>query len=337
MVQEKTPSKEKQPSRMYARVEPRTLTRDDKGRSTAGIVRFQKCSEIADMRLKHRAPQTKPPSLPKQVVEWPGEPRSTSPVMLPSLLDMVRDNLKLAEALPPDLTKNLEKEGETMVHQYYALKANKVIQHNRNNQVLQQDQKTVPQQNDMSWAHKLIEEKLATAIALVQGRLKQQNAKNEQQGSAAEELQAHSSHQRTQLAQRPCTTQSPHAGLQYSSGSDSGLLQRTSPMTDGRDHDDVEMQSREEHSRLRRATIETVTESEISSRDGIVSEYNHRDSSESALDSDGVIFGFDDSGVNFSDGVALDSRFSEESERPTSSTSAWRDEWALREQGIYYS
>ena len=92
----------------------------------------------------------------------------------------------------------------------------------------------------------------------------------------------------------------------------------------------MEIQDREA-SRLRRAAVETVTESERSSRDAIIEDVHTVSPDGSALDSDGSDFGFDES-VLSSD--ALDSRTSDETERPTS---AWRDEWAIREEGIYYS
>jgi hypothetical protein len=275
--------------------------------------------EIADIlshRLKYRTPQAKPPTTPKQVTEC--GPRSTSPVMMPSLLDMVKNNLKSQEHLPPDLVRTLERDGDTMVHEYYATKANKVIEHNRNNRDQLKEKKTLLQQSDMSWARDLIDEKLRKAEALVQARVRQQNTvtENGQQEPVAGQMHAGTSHQHTLLPQH-ATPQSPHAGPQCSAERHSGLLERTVPMSDTTDR--VKMESRDPRC-LRRATVETVTDSdsETSSWDG-KTEYIRTDSDESAPGLDGVALA------------------GEEPWSPMDPSAAWRDEWAINDHGIYYS
>jgi hypothetical protein len=225
--------------------------------------------------------------------------------MLPSLLDMVRDKLKVTVPLPPDLTRTLEKNGENMVHQYYATKANKVIEHHRNNGKLPHDQRTLPQQSDMSWASDLINKKLASAEALVQGYMRMQN---ERQGLTAEQLHRFTSRQQTQLARHPYTPQPPPTVPQPFPGSGPRPPERT-PMTDARDRAKTQ-----EPSRLRRATVETVVDGETSSWDS--TEYRSNES----------IFDSDESSRN---GESMTS------EEPAMA-SAWRDEWAL-DQEIYYS
>jgi hypothetical protein len=233
--------------------------------------------------------------------------------MLPSLLDMVRENLKLTVPLPPDLIKTLEKNGETMVHEYYGMKADKVIEHNRNNpgRDRQQDKNTL----DMSRACNVIDKKLAEAEALVQERMGQQS---EQQGPASEAEQLHprTSHQDTQLARHTRDTQAPHTGLQHSSGSDSGLPERISPITDGADHDDMRSRG---PSRLRHAMVESITDRETSSTEYCIGTDPNESVLESALNSDDV---------------TLDSMTSEETESSVTATSesAWSDEWARSEE-----
>lgn len=291
---EKAPGKAKHPSTTYARVDPSTLVTDEKGRSTTN--------------------HAKPSNLPKQVAEC--KLRSTSPVMMPSLLDMVIDKLKITEQLPPDLVRILERDGETMVHEYYAVKANRVIENIRKNRALQQEKKPFPQQNDISWAHDLIQEKLAKAEALVQGHMRRSATENEQQRPAARQKHPGTWHQLTPLTQQPGITQSLHAGPQCSSERDSRPIV---PMTETKDH--MEKRSRGDPRRPQRATVEKVTDSKNSSYGGTIREYIRTESDVSSLET-GVI------------GIECES--GEESRRAME-TSGWRDEWALSDRGMYYS
>lgn len=234
---------------------------------------------------------------------------------MPSLLDMIKDSLKLTE-LPPDLVTILEKDGETMVHEYYARKANKIIEHNRNLRDLPPEKKTLPQESDMTWARVFIDEKLEKAKTLVQARMNQQNAQAIPQRPQTGQLHPDdASHQPMLLTQRSCTIQPPQrTGVQHPSERDLGLIARAVPMTSG--ENDVEMKSRlgGDPGRSQRATVETDDESETSSWDGR-NGYTGSDSSES-----------------------LESVTTEEHERPMDTyTSAWRDEWAINEQGMYHS
>jgi hypothetical protein len=173
--------------------------------------------------------------------------------MLPSLLNMVIDDLKLTEPLTPDLVKTLERDGETMVHEYYAAKANKVIEHNRKNRAFDQEKKSLPVDGNMSWARDVIDKRLTKAVSLVQSRMMQKNAGNEPQAApAASYMHSRTMHQ-SEPTQYPHATQSLHTGLP-------GPIERHTLTTDAKAYTQT-VQSRDERRPLRRATVETITDS----------------------------------------------------------------------------
>jgi len=223
---------------------------------------------------------------------------------------MFIETLKLAEPLPLQLTTDLEKNGELMVHEYYATKADKVIQRNRKNRALKRHERSPLQQSDMAWARDLVNKRLAMAEALVREHIvkQQQNTTGEQHALAPNRAQSRTPHRPTLLVQpTACTTQAPHAGRSEGSPRPPEC---NVPVTEIGGGVEVQRKGDSRSPRHITLTVEMATDSgEDNSWSG--AKYVCSDSADRAAP------------VGSCDRLPA--------------TSTWKDEWAINEQGIYYS